>query len=312
MLQEQKNCWQNFLSLFQLTKTIIHMKNPVCLFIFLFQFIFISVFSQSSVWKIEGKGTEIYVGGSIHILRDKDFPLPEEFYEAYKNSEILVFETDINEAINPSNFQKVQKSMFYQDDTTLKNVLNEVTYNKLDSVCKQYELDLSSMNKLKFRVSSVILSITYQQLKKIGATSEGVDKHFMNKAENDKKGFLYLETYEKQLSFIEKMGVGNENEFVMYSIRDLQESNEKFVEMIEAWKTGDSKLMTEELSVFQNDYPEIYNTLVKERNDDWIIQLENLLQTPETKFVIVGALHLNGTDGVLQQMKAKGYKINQL
>lgn len=59
------------------------MKNPVCLFIFLFQFIFISVFSQSSVWKIEGKGTKIYVGGSIHILRDKDFSLPEEFYEAY-------------------------------------------------------------------------------------------------------------------------------------------------------------------------------------------------------------------------------------
>lgn len=105
------------------------------------------------------------------------------------------------------------------------------------------------------------------------------------------------------------MGVGNENEFVMYSIHDLQESNEKFVEMIEAWKTGDSKLMTEELSVFQIDYPEIYNTIVKERNDDWKIQLENLLQT---EFVIVGVLHLYGPDGIFQQMKAKGYKINPL
>lgn len=47
------------------------------------------------------------------------------------------------------------------------------------------------------------------------------------------------------------MGVGNENEFVMYSIHDLQESNARFVEMIEVWKTGESKTMTEEFSVFR-------------------------------------------------------------
>lgn len=70
--------------------------------------------------------------------------------------------------------------------------------------------------------------------------------------------------------------------------------------------------MTEELSVFQKDYPEIYNTIVKERKDDWKIQLENLLQTLQTEFVIVGVLHLYGPDGIFQQMKAKGYKINPL
>lgn len=70
--------------------------------------------------------------------------------------------------------------------------------------------------------------------------------------------------------------------------------------------------MTEELSVFQNDYPEIYNTIVKERKDDWKIQLENLLQTLQTEFVIVGALHLYGPGDVFQQMKAKRYKINPL
>lgn len=214
------------------------------------------------------------------------------------------------EAGNPANAEKMQKAMMFQDDRSLTSVLSDSAYHALEQACKMNGLNITVLNK--FKPSMVILLLTFQELGKLGVTSEGVDLHFTNKGVTDKKQFLYLESFDQQLSFLESMGEGNEDEFVLYSLRDLEESNEKFAEMIETWKTGNSNLMNGELSDFQRDYPEIYKTIVKDRNDNWIIQLENWLKTPETEFVIVGAMHLYGPDGVLQQMKAKGYKISQL
>ncbi len=80
----------------------------ICL-ILISTFSFLSAFSQSSVWKIKGNGNEIYIGGAIHRLRDKDYPLPNEYYNAYNKSEILVTESDGSKLEDPENFKKLQK-----------------------------------------------------------------------------------------------------------------------------------------------------------------------------------------------------------
>ena len=46
----------------------------------------------SSVWRVEKDGKHIYVGGTIHLLRDKDHPLPKVFDDAYADSSKLIFE----------------------------------------------------------------------------------------------------------------------------------------------------------------------------------------------------------------------------
>ena len=46
----------------------------------------------SSVWVAEKDGNRIYLAGTIHLLREKDYPLPEVFEQAYLDSKKLVFE----------------------------------------------------------------------------------------------------------------------------------------------------------------------------------------------------------------------------
>ena len=53
--------------------------------------------AESSLWTIQKGGSITYLGGTCHLLRQSDFPLPPEFYKAYGASDILVFETDIAE-----------------------------------------------------------------------------------------------------------------------------------------------------------------------------------------------------------------------
>jgi uncharacterized protein YbaP (TraB family) len=57
------------------------------------------------------------------------------------------------------------------------------------------------------------------------------------------------------------------------------------------------------------DYPKVYQSLLVERNNNWLPKIERLIKQPEEKFILVGALHLIGEDGLLQQLKNRGYQV---
>ncbi len=285
------------------------MKQMLFLLIFLFCG-FITVKAQSPVYKIDGNGNTIYIGGSIHLLREQDYPLPKAFDDAYENAEILVFETDINEANNPAAVQKIMNAMMYQDDRTLKSELNEDVYHKLDSVCKIYGINLSQLDKVTPVLVSQLLSM--QVLAKMGVTSNGVDMHFNNKAIEDKKQILQLESIDDQLSFLKSMGDGKENELILYTIEDLEKNTELFKQMLESWRRGEEDLIMELNDELKLEYPDVYKSILSGRNENWIPILESFFETPETEFVIFGAAHLYGPDGVLELLKDKGYKVQQL
>src|SRR5262245_36398242 len=46
----------------------------------------------SSVWSVEKDGHKLHIGGTIHLLREEDYPLPDVFEQAYAESKKLVFE----------------------------------------------------------------------------------------------------------------------------------------------------------------------------------------------------------------------------
>ena len=60
------------------------------------------------------------------------------------------------------------------------------------------------------------------------------------------------------------------------------------------------------------EFPELYKSLLVDRNVSWLKYIERMLTTADVEFVLVGALHLIGEDGVLQQLKARGYAITRL
>ena len=60
------------------------------------------------------------------------------------------------------------------------------------------------------------------------------------------------------------------------------------------------------------DFPDIYQSLLVDRNNNWLPQIEAMFDSKDTEFVLVGALHLVGKDGLLQRLEAAGYKVTQL
>lgn len=60
--------------------------------------------------------------------------------------------------------------------------------------------------------------------------------------------------------------------------------------------------------------PETYRLLVVERNRNWMPQLVRRLadEHKDNTLVVVGAMHLLGSDGLVEQLRAKGYKVERV
>ena len=84
-------------------------------------------------------------------------------------------------------------------------------------------------------------------------------------------------------------------------------------EMIAVWRSGDadglSELFVEDM---KDESPALYDSLLLQRNLKWIPQLEQLLQDTDTEFVLVGAAHIVGENGLLDLLAQRGYEIEQL
>ena len=59
-------------------------------------------------------------------------------------------------------------------------------------------------------------------------------------------------------------------------------------------------------------YPEVYQQLLLERNLNWLPQLQSMLKNKYIEYVLVGAAHLAGEDGLLALLQQKGFNVEQL
>jgi hypothetical protein len=267
--------------------------------------------AESSVWKVQNNTQVIYLGGTVHLLRVSDFPLPQEYDIAYENSSQLVFETDLNSMNDLSIQAKLLKQLSYGDGKSLKTVLSEEAYSALERYTASVGLPLPMLEK--FKPGMIISTLQVLEFQKIGFTPMGVDAHFNSLAAKDGKTVGQLETVDAQIGFLATMGEGNESEFILLSLKDLADTANVMDDMIAAWRSGNNDGLSE---LFVNDMlteaPAVYDSLLKQRNLDWMPQLETMLSNEPTEFVLVGAAHLVGPDGLLALLKAKGYEVSQL
>ncbi len=280
------------------------------LLILISSYILISAgFAQSSVWTVEGKGNTIYLGGTIHILSPEDYPLPMEFDSAFAWSDIIVFEADLKKMEEPAVIQKMMTLAMYQDERTLKGELSAEAYGLLEEKCSEIDIPLAGMQK--FKPSMVMLIYVVTKMQQSGSTSDGVDQFYLAKALSNEKDLLYLESIESQLNLLFGEEDEDESQSVLQFFDDQDKWDNSLTELKADWLNGEEKVFKNLQKEMRKEYPDIYQKMIVDRNENWISQIESYLDNEPVEFVLVGAMHMHGPDGVIRMLKKKGYRINQ-
>lgn len=268
-------------------------------------------FAQSSVWVATKDSQSVYLGGTVHLLRPSDYPLPAQFETAYEASQQLYFETDIAGLSDMSVQARLLDELTYKGDESLSTVLDESTYQALSNHLGTIGMPIQMLEK--FKPGLLVSTLQVFEFQKLGFTPQGVDAYFNTRAIGDAKPLGELEPIDAQIGYIAEMGIGNESEFIRLSLEDLDEMDTSMNQMIDAWRNGDDELLD---ALFVADmkegHPELYDSLLVQRNLNWMPIIESMFVDSDTEFVLVGAAHLVGEDGLLSMLRRKGYEVRQL
>lgn len=264
------------------------------------------------LWKVENDETTVYLQGTVHVGPEDFYPMHTEIENAYAESDIVVPEIDIT-SVNPFEMQEVMMELgTYQDGTTIEDHIPEDVHEELVSRLD----DLGFPYELAEMFKPWILSSTIQQLmtEQLGYLY-GVDEYFLNRAKEDGKDIIDLETVEDQLGIFADTSDEYQIEMLKDVFIDLEDYDEELQELLSAYAEGDVEALLDlttidedvELSAEDEAFMQALND---DRNYDMAETITGFLEEDHdhTYFVIVGTLHLIEEPHIVSILEEAGYE----
>ena len=265
-----------------------------------------------TMWKLQGQNNRIFLLGSVHLLRQSDYPLPSVINDAYDQAETLIMEVDMDDDADPLQMQElILEYAMITDGDTLTDKIGAQAYAKAAALADQLELPLAMLESSQPWFAAMTVEILL--LTRIGFDpSNGVESHFMSKAQTDGKEILGLETARQQIELMAGLSPAAQRDMLLQVLAEGVEMQQSMDDVMTAWRHGDTRYMRDSMLSGMQESRELYQTLVADRNNDWVKQINALLVDDVDYLIIVGALHLIGPDGVPEKLKNHGVPVEQM
>ena len=267
--------------------------------------------SRHFLWKVEApSGATAYLLGSLHVLTADAYPLPAPIDKAFAGSKTLVEEVDLDEMSDPMLMMAALSKAMLTGGQTLDQAISAETYAEVKKRAEAYGMPMAALQRMKpWLVAVTLMAPTLQAA---GFRPElGIDRHFFDRAKQTGLKRQALETLAYQLDRFDQMPIKLQEELLKATIADLDTQVAGVKDMVRAWSSGDLGTIEKlTLSTFLES-PELYQRLLLERNQNWVPFVERCLSENAGCFVVVGAAHLVGKDGLPALLAKKGFKVTQ-
>ncbi|HZW37120.1 MAG: TraB/GumN family protein [Deltaproteobacteria bacterium] len=262
------------------------------------------------LWTVRSEKGVSYLLGSIHLLKKEMYPLDRRIEEAFAGATLLAVETDVGDREKKKLEAFILENALYPEGDSLDKHVSRETY---DLVRKKFPA--TGMDRVdRMRPWALALTATSIEYLKMGLDPEyGIDRYFLQKAEGKKK-IVELERYDYVVRLLQGLPDGIQDLYLFYTLTDLETVEGEIDNIIACWRAGDAKGMEALVYRSRDDNPKllpVYEILVSRRNRTMTDAIEGILKSGDTGFIVVGAGHLVGQDGILERLRGKGYVVKQ-
>ncbi len=273
------------------------------------------------LWTVSDADNTLYLLGSFHMLRPGDYPLSKDVDAAFDDAEALAFELAPEELLSPQLGAAMGQAALRTDGKPLNSELPEATIAKLDAWAAANGRELQTMGLpaqafQMFEPWFVGLMISIAEMNKQGLDPElGLDMHLIGRAGKASKPTSGLEKGSEQIAVFDGMSKAEQLQFLDESLDEAVDAKTEIEKLHAAWRRGDQDALWNGMAAdMRREYPQLYRRVNVARNDAWMPKLQRMLdgETKDDTLVVVGALHLLGDDGVVEKLRAKGYKVERV
>ncbi len=262
------------------------------------------------IWKIESDSNTVYLMGSIHFLKEADYPLDDKYDLCFEDAENVVFELNFDSTQTPAFQQYTVLKAFYPQGETFQGSVSDSTYTLVKTKFLELGVPVEKLNTLQpWFIAITMLSLNLQ---KIGFDPKlGVDMHFFEMAKEAQKNILGLETPEYQLDLLSTLGGEDQEDFIIQTIDQFDDMESVLQDLVDAWDVGDLEKLDKLLNKGFEEYPALKQSLLIDRNYNWLEDVIEYTKDNEDYLVIVGSGHLAGEEGLVELLEAKGYSVER-
>ena len=272
--------------------------------------------SGSLLWKVSGNGLDksSYILGTFHAKTGDYLDKIPGAKAALDAAEQVAGEIVLADMMAIAT--QMQQKMMMTSDTTYKMLYNEADYKIIDDAIKSIfgtgleQLGVLTPAGLQMSLLQVLMMKNYPTI----MTTPVLDAYIQQVAVEKQKPVIGLETAEHQIYVLfESSSLQHQADALLCGIKTAEGEN------LEAGMLTELKKL--EALYDSADFNEIIkltkenpcantnsdNLLNKARNDAWMLKLPELMR--KSTFIAVGALHLVGEEGLLNQLEKAGYTV---
>ena len=269
---------------------------------------------KSFLWQITSKQNVVYVLGSVHVGDSSLYPLNEPIEDAFNKSSVLVIEADATDA---QAMMGAMMTALYTPPDNINNHLPQDLIVRMQKILPKYSLPMEAVQMMKPYMAAMMLTLS--ESARLGyAPEQGIDLHFINRAKTDQKKIIELESVDSQMRMMDSLTAKEQTAMFKHTLISIEKNKvgDELKAMFSAWKQGDPVQLAKVAGASLAEVPElqaVFNEkMIVSRNKTMAAKIEGFLQNKETYFVVVGAMHLTGEQGIINLLRKKNFQVEQL
>ncbi len=264
------------------------------------------------LWKVTNGQATVYLFGSVHVLNSGLDWMDPRLFQAFDSADAAWFEVpDLDKLPHFKGFSTNTMA----SKPVLSNGLTDLEKHELEILLNRYNYTLKDVE----RVQPWAMAGFVEELSRKGGAfvvDKGPDMTLFHRAKALKLKVGGFESNAEHYGYLYALGgdMGqNGTEALKKALAShFGRSPDSIAATVKDWRIGDQKSMTAELLDTKTRNPRFYDLLLVQRNAKWMPKVETMLKGRETVFIVAGIDHFIGPDGLVAQLRARGYSVERV
>ena len=259
------------------------------------------------MWVIRDADSTIYLLGTVHVLRPTTAWGSPRLEQAFDSADQVYFEID-----NPNDqaaLLPLIREHGVSPDRPLTHLISTGDLNRLHLAASTIGSSAAQMDVFRPWLAALTLSVA--PLIEAGYDpNSGVELVLRERALANGQTVKGLETIDQQVRIMAGFSEPAQLAYLRATLASFDEGPAALDRLVDAWAAGDVPAMN---AIFSSEMsesgPEVYRSMLTDRNRQWAGQIKTLLDGEGVIFIAVGAAHLMGEGRVQDFLAERGVTV---
>ena len=264
-----------------------------------------------AIWVAKDFDSTLYLFGTVHLLPDELDWQRDDMRQAFNEAGTVFFEVDTGPEGQIAATVLTTSLGLRNDGLRLSDGLDNYQLNLMEAAANNGDITIAALDGMKPWLAAEYLMLTAAQ--NAGLSAElSADEALKSRAIRAGKNIVYLESLETQIRASADLP-----EYIQLDV--LTETMERFntlgldaTQIADQWSIGGTEYLTDQLiRPMKARAPEVFNSLLRDRNRAWTTELSRFMEDSGTGFVAVGTAHLLGENSLVHELREQGYEVKR-